>query len=76
MTAITEILEHCRKLVSEGYQIDTQGLIHWIEDKLLEKEKQQIIDFGHTIKDELAFGSYSDRWLEEMYEYHIKNTKE
>jgi hypothetical protein len=42
ITAVTEILEHCKKLVSEGYQIDTQGLIHWIEDTLLEMEKEII----------------------------------
>lgn len=46
MTAVTEILEHCKKLISEGSQIDTQGLVHWIEDKLLEMEKEQIIMFG------------------------------
>ena len=44
MTAVTEILDHCKKLISEGHQIDTQGLVHWIEDTLLEIEKQQIID--------------------------------
>ncbi len=44
MTVVTEILEHCKKLISEGYQIDTQGLVHWIEDKLLELEKEQIRD--------------------------------
>lgn len=43
MTAVTEILTHCKKLISEGHQIDTQGLVHWIEDKLLELEKQQIM---------------------------------
>ena len=43
-TAVTEILEHCKKLIAEGHQIDTQGLVHWIEDTLLDKEKQQIID--------------------------------
>ena len=43
MTAVTEILEHCKKLISENSQIDTQGLVHWIEDKLLEMEKQQIM---------------------------------
>ena len=42
MTAVTEILEHCKKLLSEGHQIDTQGLVHWIEDKLLETEKEII----------------------------------
>jgi hypothetical protein len=42
-TAVTEILEHCKKLISEGHQIDTQGLVHWIEDTLLEMEKQQEI---------------------------------
>ena len=41
MTAVTEILEHCKKLISDGHQIDTQGLVHWIEDKLLEMEKQE-----------------------------------
>jgi len=44
MTAVTEILEHCKKLISEGHQIDTQGLVHWIEDTLLEMEKQQLKD--------------------------------
>jgi len=44
MTAVTEILEHCKKLISEGHQIDTQGLVHWIEDTLLEMEKQQLED--------------------------------
>jgi hypothetical protein len=43
-TAVTEILEHCKELISEGYQIDTQGLVHWIEDKLLEIEKQYLIE--------------------------------
>jgi hypothetical protein len=43
MTAVTEILEHCKKLISEGHEIDTQGLVHWIEDKLLEMEKEQIM---------------------------------
>jgi len=42
MTAVTEILEHCEKLISEGHQIDTQGLVHWIEDQLLETEKEII----------------------------------
>ena len=41
MTAVTEILDHCKKLISEGHQIDTQGLIHWIEDTLLEMELEQ-----------------------------------
>jgi hypothetical protein len=40
-TAVTEILEHCKKLIAEGHQIDTQGLVHWIEDTLLDKEMQQ-----------------------------------
>jgi len=44
ITVVTEILNHCNKLLSEGYQIDTQGLVHWIEDKLLEMEKEQIED--------------------------------
>ena len=44
MTAVTEILTHCKILISEGHQIDTQGLVHWIEDTLLEVEKQQLID--------------------------------
>ena len=39
-TAVTEILNHCKELISEGHEIDTQGLVHWIEDKLLEMEKQ------------------------------------
>ena len=47
MTAVTEILIHCKKLISEGSQIDTQGLVHWIEDTLLEMEKHQIIDAYH-----------------------------
>ena len=47
MTAVTEILTHCKKLISEDHQIDTQGLVHWIEDTLLEMEKQQIIDAYH-----------------------------
>ncbi len=47
-TAVTEILEHCKELISEGYQIDTQGLVHWIEDTLLEMEKEQIIDAYET----------------------------
>jgi len=42
MTAVTEILQHSKKLISEGNQIDTQGLVHWIEDTLLEMEKEQI----------------------------------
>jgi len=51
ITAVTEILEHCKKLVSEGYQIDTQGLIHWIEDTLLETEKKQIM---HAVYDSMG----------------------
>ena len=43
-TVVTEILNHCNKLISEGYQIDTQGIVHWIEDKLLDMEKEQIRD--------------------------------
>lgn len=50
MTVVTEILEHCKKLISEGHQIDTQGLVHWIEDKLLEMEKQQIIEFANWLE--------------------------
>jgi hypothetical protein len=64
-TAVTEILEHCKELISEGHQIDTQGLVHWIEDTLLEMEKQQrkdayaigregktIAEFNETFKTE------------------------
>jgi hypothetical protein len=47
-TAVTEILEHCKELLSEGHQIHTQGLVDWIEDKLLEMEKQQIMDAYET----------------------------
>jgi hypothetical protein len=43
-TVVTEILEHCKELLSEGHQIDTQGLVDWIEDTLLEMEKEQIRD--------------------------------
>ena len=55
MTAVTEILEHCKKLISEGHQIDTQGLVHWIEDTLLEMEKQQI-------EDAFQKGFITDQW--------------
>jgi hypothetical protein len=64
-TAVTEILNHCKELISEGSQIDTQGLVHWIEDTLLEMEKQQrkdayaigregktIAEFNETFKTE------------------------
>ncbi len=43
-TAVTEILNHCKELISEGHEIDTQGLVHWIEDTLLEMEKQRLKD--------------------------------
>lgn len=44
MTAVTEILTHCKKLISEGNQIDTQGLVDWIECSLLDVEKQHIMN--------------------------------
>jgi hypothetical protein len=72
MTVVTEILEHCKKLISEGHQIDTQGLVHWIEDKLLEMEKQQIIDackkgYGSTaiFRNELAEQYYNETFKSE-----------
>jgi hypothetical protein len=69
-TAITEILIHCKKLISEGHQIDTQGLVHWIEDTLLEMEKQQIINAFNN-----GYLNHS-RNSEQYYNETYKNTKE
>lgn len=75
MTAVTELLTHCKKMISEGHQIDTQGLVHWIEDKLLDLEKQQIIDAFNK-------GFITDQWdkskenkAEQYYNEIFKNTK-
>ena len=71
MTAVTEILTHCKKLISEGHQIDTQGLVHWIEDKLLEMEKQQIIDAYHINPLETKYGNIGEQYYNETF----KNTE-
>lgn len=42
-TAMTELLDHCRSLLSKGQQVDTQGLVEWIENSLLLTEEGQII---------------------------------
>jgi hypothetical protein len=75
MTAVTEILEHCKKLISEGHQIDTQGLVHWIEDTLLEMEKQQMIDFYVKGAEDWYDGFYKVDSTEQHYNETYKNTK-
>jgi hypothetical protein len=84
MTAVTEILEHCKKLISEGNQIDTQGLVHWIEDTLLEMEKQQSIELikqtvmfmaASHLDEDIANMSYEDVY-KTYYNETFKNTKE
>ena len=69
MTAVTELLTHCKKLISEGHQIDTQGLVHWIEDKLLDLEKQQIIDAWNDV------GADGVTTAEQYYNETFKNTE-
>jgi hypothetical protein len=76
MTAVTEILEHCKKLISEGNQIDTQGLVHWIEDTLLEMEKKQIIDAHIKGFYSPPFGKSRNGEAKQYYNETFKNTKE
>jgi hypothetical protein len=80
MTAVDYYNQEIKELFNMHQDGEISGNMFHVQrlvalTKAKEMEKQQIMDFGHTIKDELAFGSYSDIWLEEMYEYHIKNTK-
>ena len=69
-TAVTEILEHCKELILEGHEIDTQGLVHWIEDKLLEMEREQIINSWNNGYREFYDGSSTP---EEYYNTTFKS---
>ena len=74
MTAVTEILIHCKKLISEGSQIDTQGLVHWIEYKLLDMEKQQMkIAQMHYSSDVVGFKTLLENQFEEWYNQTFKS---
>lgn len=74
MTAVTEILTHCKKLISEGSQIDTQGLVHWIEDKLLDMEKQQMkMAQMHYSSDVVGFKTLLENQFEEWYNQTFKS---
>jgi hypothetical protein len=68
-TAVTEILNHCKKLISGGHEIDTQGLVHWIEDKLLEMEREQIMNAWNNGFREFYDGSSTpEEYYKETYE--------
>jgi hypothetical protein len=59
-------------LISEGHQIDTQGLVHWIEDTLLEMENQQAVDFAYDTADDLACGVLNKKDIEYLYNEFFK----
>lgn len=72
-TAITEILEHCKFLLSKGQQVDTQGLVEWIENSLLSTEEEQIIK---AYKSKLERGTDS-KWqslIQEQAEQYYNET--
>ena len=69
-TAVTEILNHCKDLLSKGQEVDTQGLVEWIENTLLLKERLQIVSSA-AIAFEDMFGSdgtnYGIKYYESKY---------